>query len=169
MMRLTLDGGSSASDWTALSNDTTGIIDVAYGVIGKSTIRFNKVDGSDNATYGGIYRTIGRDISGQLFPGQYAVWHCYCPDVTNVASAFLRIGSSTSDYCEYRVADTALNDGLWTYCKVRLGEPSAVAGAGFVENEVSYIAQGLNFDAETNALAGIGVGPVYIVGVKYDA
>jgi len=48
--------------WTALGNDTTGLAPNARTVSNDNALLFNKVNGTDNKTYAGIYKTLDKKL-----------------------------------------------------------------------------------------------------------
>ena len=87
------------SAWTALGNDTLNLMAVDFGVSARKTMRFDKVNGAANTKLAAIYGATSV-LTYQILPEDVVMWGMYCPDVTNVAYAFLRIGSDASNYLE---------------------------------------------------------------------
>lgn len=144
-----------SSDWTVLGNDTTGLVDVDFGVSRAKTLRFNKADGAANTKLAAVYRTI--DIpTHELPPEELIVWGIYCSALTAVDYAFVRIGVDAANYCEYQYADSSMAVG-WSLCRKLIGEASSVVGRGLSSAKVAtYFVAGVAFDAETSTLASIG-------------
>lgn len=157
------DPVDATAGWTVLSNDTTGLATNARCVQGTNGLLFNKVDGTDNKTYAGIYKTLTktRDMTW-VSPLDEFVWYVYCAAYTNVTSAFLRIGTSGAHYVEYQMSVEDLQDGRFTCCHAPRYDFASMTGNGVDWNDVTYYAIGLNFSAETDALANIVVSEISV-------
>ena len=167
MEHMTLESFETAADFTALSNDTTGIATVrkkGFGS-GRVGITFNKVDGTGNQVFAGISKTVVLNLRG-FKPHDKICWTIFIPtELVNVASSFVRLGADANNYLEWRFADSSHVVDRWTLCEVNLGDCYAEAsglGRLFDIEAITYLAIGVRFDAETNALAGIVVDEVYV-------
>ena len=159
---LIIDNMDSATGWAALGNDTTNLAASSVRLSGRYSLEFDKANGAANTVYAGAAKSISPiDIEfDTVMPHDRVCWSVYLSSLTNVANVFLRLGSSASNYLEWRVADTTLIAG-WNVCDVAIGN-AYLGGTGWNPNSVSYIAVGVTFDAEANELAGIKVDRVYL-------
>lgn len=157
----------TATGWTALSNDTTTIAVGTNHVEGTYSLSYAKVNGTANTTLGAVYATLSADENARWPDRPYSVnitdvvqnngllvGSVYVSALTNVAYAFIRIGTSSAAYNEYRLADSEMAVG-WNQFRVPLNRPTSVTGAGLDSDALAYIVLGVGFDAETDALAGI--------------
>jgi len=150
-----IDDMEDKSLWAALSNDTTTLADSTNRLYGATCLSFAKVDGTDGSTHGGIGRTFASPIvlPERFGPQSKVTWLCYISSLSDVASAFLRLGTDASNYLSWTVADSALQAG-WNLCSGVIGN-ATVTGNGGALNAIGYVAVGVTFDAESDALAGI--------------
>lgn len=178
--RLILADVGNLADWTALSNDTTGLAAATtLHLWGKQALFFNKVNGTANKEYAGASRVIGNLNLYRFDPADKICWTCYCSALTNVHSCFVRIGTDASNYTEYRYPDSSMTAGVWAACKASLSAAGAgaaatgsiglIIGNGADMTNIAYLAVGVNFDSQANELAGIMVGDVYIEKVRQTA
>lgn len=105
-----IDNMEDKSLWAALSNDTTTLADSTNRLYGAKCLSFAKVDGTDGSTAGGVGRTFSPTL---LIPSKYGpqskvTWLCYISSLSDVASAFLRLGTDASNYLQWTVADSSL-------------------------------------------------------------
>jgi len=114
-----------------------------------------------------------RSAIPNLTPADYVCWLINMSALTDVASCFVRIGTQAvddtgatcSNYLEWTVADSALTAARWNLCKVRLGDAS-VTGTGVDWSNIDYIAFGVTFDGEDDALADIFVDELFFAGAE---
>ena len=162
--RIRIEGLNNHADYTVLGNDTTTKADSTVSILGDAgTISFAKVDGAANTTVAGIFRTDVAEVVdiGRPSPYSFLEWEIYLSAKTNIASAFIRLGSDSSNYCEYRYDDSFITAGQHEIAAVSLSE-GLVTGTGMNPQDVKYIAAGFNFDAETDALADCRVGNLFL-------
>lgn len=139
----------SVEQWAALGNDTSGPSMTNTHVMGTHAITYGKVDGAANTKIAAIYRSIQQDLL-TVNAVDRICWVQYVGDVTNLDYSFVRLGTDASNYAEYRFADSSHNDGAWTVCSARFGEPSTVVGEGINQRNVLYLCTGTAWDAEGN-------------------
>jgi hypothetical protein len=156
---------STATGWTALSNDTTGIATDLSHILGATSIEFDKVNGTDNKTYAGVSRTLSPQVSiPHVLAHDALEYAVYCSDITNVNYAFVRIGTDGSNYNEWRVADTDITAGAWTLVRQSLADTQVtVTGNGWAPGALAYLCIGVVFDLETHELADVRFDHVAIV------
>ena len=153
----TQDGG-----WTALNDASSGVTTVSTAWSSTACLQFDKVDGT-GFFIGGAYsaRTITPhtrkfDISHLISPDDYVSWVINISSLTDVASCCVRIGTSVSHYLEWTVLDSSLTAARWSRCAVRLGD-ATIVGNGCNWRDIRYVAVGVTFDGEDDALADIEV------------
>jgi hypothetical protein len=121
-MVLHLESFEAVADWTVFGNDTDNLAVSTTRIEGTNSIEFDKVDGLANTTIAGCYRTVSGITLKEWHAHDKIVWHVYVSATTNVASAFIRLGTSATNYAEWRFADSSLTAGAFTQCAV---EPRA--------------------------------------------
>lgn len=159
-----IDGCDDTTGWTALGNDTLNLALAPEHVTGAYSLEFDKVNGAANTVFAGIQKTIspaiqlGKRSADQVLNPRDIIRVCYyLSSLTNVAYMFIRLGTSSSHYNEWRVADTDLVAGEFDAVDIFLKSTTfaAYTGNGWDPNAITYVAMGVAFDAETNTLAGI--------------
>lgn len=148
---------ASATGWTALSNDTTGIaVDLAH-VLGSHSLEFDKVDGTDGKVFAGVEATITSLDLSRFGLQDKIIGAFYVSAITDVVNAFVRVGTDSSNYCYWIELDTVpIVAGVWHVFSKALAEMNvAVTGNGWNPAATTYIAVGITFDLETDALADI--------------
>lgn len=153
----TFDGLNATAGWSALGNDTLNLATTKKHVTGTDALTFDKVNGAANTVFAGIQKTISSVDLGNLSPHDIIQTACYIPDLTNVDYVFVRIGTDSSHYNEWRIADTELTGAVFTTLVFNIGDANyaGITGNGWTSAAITYITVGVAFDAETNALAGI--------------
>lgn len=158
--------------WTALSNDTTGVETDLDHVMGAKSLEFDKVDGGDNLTVGGIQKTItALNLDFLVENGGAFGYSLNVSDTTDIDHCFLRLGTDASNYNEWRVEGTGLSVG-WNSLRFNTNAPATdgATGDGWAPSVVTFIALGCNFNLETDALADIRVDHVIVhVGLQVAA
>lgn len=155
-----LDDFESVTDWGIIdSGDATENIAVStVSVQGTYSLEFDKKNGTD-IYIAGAEKTYtaanARDLKDAK-PSDLICWACYVSAVTDVAYCFVRLGVDTSNYAEWRYDDDSMLAGQFTFCRVPLYQ-HAVTGTGINYNAITYVAAGVYFDGEDDALADIKV------------
>lgn len=159
-----IDGMEDHTSWTALSDDTDNKADSTVCVRGDGAVTFDKVDGADNKVWAGGHKTLSSALNLEtgIDPWNYLTWYCYVPDLTDVASAWIRLGIDATNYLEYAVPDTDLTALQFTCCRIPLYAFTGTAGTACPLNSVLWIAFGVSFDAAGDALAGLIVDHISI-------
>lgn len=148
-----IDPCESTTGWAVLNTDTTGLATSTTHVTGAASLTFNKVDGAANGTVAGIDKTISK-LDLQVGPRDTIRCAFYLSSIANVASVFIRIGTNSSNYNSWTVADTNITAGSMNIADINVGEGTST-GNGWDTSAITYVAVGVNFDAETDALSGI--------------
>ncbi|KKL91348.1 hypothetical protein LCGC14_1895610, partial [marine sediment metagenome] len=153
----TLDSLNATAGWAALNNDTVNLATTLKHVLGTNALTFDKVDGAANTIFAAIEKTISSVDLGGISPHDIIQTSCYIPDLADVTYLFVRLGTDASNYNEWRVPDTALTAATFEILVFNIGDAhfAGITGNGWNPSAVTYIAVGVAFDAETNALAGI--------------
>jgi len=148
---------SATTGWTALNTDTTGLATHANHIIGTNSMEFDKVDGAANTVFGAIQRTPSPALDLSRFGANDELQSYFTvSDVTNIAYAFVRLGTDASNYNEWRLSDASITINIWQAFPIALaGCQIAVVGNGWNPAVVTWVCVGIAFDAEANALANI--------------
>jgi hypothetical protein len=151
------DSFNATTGWSALSNDTLNLATTAKHVSGTAALTFDKVDGAANTVFAGIEKTLTSVDLGAISPHDLLQGCFYIPDLTNVSYAFLRIGTDSSNYNEWRLPDDALTAATFEVGAQSIGDVNyaGITGNGWNPSAITYIAVGVAFDSETDTLAGI--------------
>lgn len=163
-----LDRCNATAGWTELGNDTTNLATTTRCVNGAAALEFDKVDGAANTKLAGVYRTVDFNVNNNngwssVSAHDVLEWWVYVSAKTNVDYTFVRIGTDASNYVEFRYEDDEMTAGRFTHCAVPLGEYSTLAGTGCNWTNIDYLAVGVAFDAETDALADIAIDSISII------
>jgi len=160
---ITLENFETIGDWTASSADVGTVAASSVRLTGTKSVSFAKSNSSADSTYAGVYKTISPALNlteDLILPSDRIVWVVYVSATTNIDSAYIRLGESTTNYLEWRFADTTMIAG-WNYCYSSIGK-AYLGGTGWAPGDVNYIEAGVIMDAETNELEGILVDSAYI-------
>lgn len=147
----------SITPWTELSNDTTGLAVDAAHVLGSYSLEFDKVNGLDGETHGGVEATIAPLDLSRFGLQDKIVGAFYVSAITDIVHAFVRLGTDSSNYCYWTELDTVpIVAGVWHIFSKTLAEMNiAVVGTGWNPAVTTYVAVGIEFDLEDDALADI--------------
>lgn len=157
-----IDRGIYSSAWTANSNETTTIAAATGAPLGGACISFAKVNASATTAYGLIYKS-SLDLSFfDVSLTDKLVWQVNA-DITDVAKSALRLGTDSSNYCEWQYDDSSMTTAVWNACTATVGEPASVTGTGCDFENIGYVGIGLLFDSEASTLATIKVSQIEIV------
>lgn len=152
-----IDECEATTGWTVLGNDTINLATTTNHVCGQLALEFDKVDGAANTKIAGIQKTITSfDFTPYHKGGGFALCSFYVSSLTDVDYTFLRLGTDSSNYSEWRCSADDLEEG-WNLCRYTACKPSAKVGNGWNSAAITYIAVGVAFDAETDTLADIAV------------
>lgn len=174
--RLILADAENIDLWTILGDDTEKLTTVKpLHLWGKQALSFDKCDGGDDTICAGVYRTISADLRS-YDPEDQIFWTVYIPDVTDVVYAFVRLGTDASNYVEYRYPVGSITDKVWTLCTANLNTTGvstaatdaigAIVGTGADTTALKYLAIGVAFSDEADALTDILVGDVWLEKVR---
>lgn len=163
-----LETFESLDGFTAFGNDTLNLALTNRRVRGAKAATFDKVNGAAGSKLAAIGKTVDLKLDEEP-PWHRLLWNVYLSALTNVDYAFLRLGSTDANYVEYRVLVAALVAARFTQCTVPMAEFAAFAGTGCDFSNVDYLAVGVAFASEANALAGIVIDRLSIVPTRHDA
>ena len=152
----------ATTGWSAKNNDTTTLAVSTTRVEGTKSMSFAKVNGAANTKFGAITRTVSLDLS-VCKPWDCINFYIYLSALTDVARAYIRIGTDVTNYVEYTFADTTLTAAIFNRCTLPLHKFTASAGTCVNWAAVTYVEVGAEFDAESDALAGILVDDIKVV------
>lgn len=152
-----LDEMDATAGWAALGNDTLNLATTTNHLTGTNALTFDKVDGAANTVIAGIDKTITSVNMGELDLHDIVQTVCFLSSIALVDYVFVRIGTDSTNYNEWRVPDTELTAGEFVILGLSVGAASqtGATGNGVRWDDIKYIAVGVAFDAETNTLSGI--------------
>jgi len=147
----------SLTGWTVLGDDTTNLLTTTNHLTGTNALTFDKVDGGDDTVFAGIQNTITAVDMGELDLHDIVQTVVYMSSIALVDYVFVRIGTDSSNYNEWRVMDTELTANEFLILGLPIGAANHAGSTGNGVNwaAITYIAVGVAFDAETNTLSGI--------------
>lgn len=143
---------AATDGWTIFGNDTANLTTDVVHILGTGSLEFDKVDGAANTVFAGMSRTVDWNLGG-ISPKDKIIGAMQASSNALIDYAFIRIGTSVSHYTEWRLADTAITDGVWSMFNVNVADLSAQVGNGILWDNIDYLAVGVAFDAAGNALA----------------
>lgn len=151
------DSLNATTGWTVLGNDTTNLATTKKHVTGTDALTFDKVNGAANTVFAGIEKTLSSVDLGEVSQHDILQGTFYLPTITDVSYVFIRIGTDSTNYNEWRLEDTALTAATFEVGAATLGDANyaGITGNGWDTSAITYIAIGVAFDAETDTLAGI--------------
>lgn len=152
-----IDECEAITGWTVLGNDTTSLATTTNHVFETVALEFDKVDSADNTVFAGIQKTITSiDVTAYHKGGGFILYSIYLSSLTDVDYVFIRLGTSSSNYNEWRIDVDDLVSG-WNLCRFISGQPNTKLGNGWNSAAVTYITVGAAFNAESDTLADIAV------------
>jgi hypothetical protein len=152
----------ATTGWAAKNNDTTTLAVVDTRVEGLKAMSFKKVNGAAGTVFGAIARTVALDLSA-CKPWDCINFYIYLSALTDVATAYIRIGTDVTNYVEYSFADTILTAGIFNRCTLPLHKFTGSAGTCVNWASVTYVEVGATFDLESSTLNDILVDDIKVV------
>ncbi len=151
------DAMNATTGWSVINDDTDNLATTTKHVTGTNAITFDKVNGAGNTTFCGIEKTLSSVDLGAVSQHDLLQGTFYFPDLTNVEYLWLRVGTDSSNYNEWRLPDTALTAGIFETGAQAIGDASydGITGNGWDPSAITYIAIGVKFDNQTDTLAGL--------------
>lgn len=162
--RVVIDDMNATTDWTVLGNDTTTLAQSDEHVLGTNSLSFAKVNGAANTVNAGIQKTITSVDLSRFGAGAAIEVLLRVTDKSDVDKAFVRLGTDSSNYNEWLIDDDDITINIWDKFLIALSATEAVVGDGWDQSAVTYVAVGLTFDLETDALAAILFDQISILG-----
>lgn len=147
--------------WAAIDSDTTGVAVSTTHVLGSNSVSFDKVNGAANSGIGGVEKALTSvNLDGV---STHDIINCavYVSSVADLdggsAFFFLRLGTNSTDYAEWRIDGTEFTAGIWETVSLEIGDASHTGqgGTGIDWSAITYCAVGFSFDAVGDALSGI--------------
>jgi hypothetical protein len=167
------DGGGSGSGrqagvagWTVLGNDTVNLAaKTTRRVRGTNCMEFDKTNGAADTKLAGAYRPVDWNLSGanNVTPYDEIGWYVYVSDTIDVDYSFIRIGTSASHYQEYQVNAYELVSGEFVFCHQQLYAYASITGNGCDFTNIGYLAIGVAFKVESDALADIAIDEICLL------
>ncbi|KKL24605.1 hypothetical protein LCGC14_2413650, partial [marine sediment metagenome] len=157
---LVLDAMNSTSGWSVLGNDTINLsASTAHHVLGTAALEFDKTDGLANTKFAGVSRSLSNVNLEGLSPHDILQTVIYISDISTVDYVFLRLGNDASNLNEWRISADDMADAAWNTLIFEIGdaEYAGSAGTGINWADIDYMAVGVAFDTETDALANIAI------------
>ena len=150
------DAFDAVGSWLILDDATENFTTTKKHALGSDALIFDKTDGS--GTFAAVIdQTISSVDLGDVSPHDLIQTIVYIPDLTDVAYVLIRLGTSDSAYNEWRIPDSALTAATFETLIFTLGNVShaGITGNGWDPSAITYIAVGVQFDGEDDALVGI--------------
>lgn len=159
-----LDGCNATTGWTEIDNDTDNLTTDNNHVFETASLEFDKVDGAAGTIFAGIQKTLASFSINKFIEegGGYLLGSIYLSDIAEVAYVFIRMGSDSVNYSEWRVSDEGLTAGTWNALRGTLRAPYGTTGTGLNTVAMTYYSIGVAFDAQDDTLADILVDGLFI-------
>ncbi len=166
-----VDSMDSTDGWSVGGDDTINITKVNEHVVGGGSLEYDKTDGLNNTKDGWIQKTItSMDLSDYWEAETLIHWNLHVTSLANIASCWLRLGTSATIYSSWTLQDTDLTSGVWQAISIPVGEVDFACGASgcIDESAIVYVAVGCTHDAETDLLSDITVDGIEIHAVDHS-
>lgn len=158
------NGFNAVGTWTVLGNDTITLATSVEHVFGTKSLSFAKTNGAANTVIGGIQDTITSVDLTRFGPSGAIEVMMQVSSIANVAKAFVRLGTDSSNYNEWQLDVSEITAGVWTFKRMLLSGSLNVVGNGWDQSAVTYMAVGTVHALETDALSDILFDSVFMVG-----
>ena len=147
----------ATTGWTVLGDDTLNLAATTKHTSGTAALSFDKDDGGDDTIFAGIQNTISSVDLADVSPHDIIQTVSYIPSLTTVDYVFVRVGTDSSNYNEWRISDDDLTAAIFEILLFNIGDANhdGITGNGWDPTAITYIVVGVAFDAETDTLAGI--------------
>ena len=150
------DALDAVGSWLVLDDATINFTTTKKHVLGTDALIFDKTNGS--GTFAAVIdQTISSVDIGDPSPHDLLQTVVYIPDLADVAYVFVRVGTSDSAYNEWRIPDDSLTAATFETLIFNIGDANhaGITGNGWNPSAITYIALGVQFDGEDDALVGI--------------
>jgi len=150
-------GGNDTQTLTAAvgaNNDTGNVTTDPTHILGKTSIEFDKIDGSNGKKNAGVERSdlkldLSRFTANDIIEG-----YIYISDKTDVAKVIVRLGTDATNYNQWELSDGDITQATWQQFKKALSAcVVTVGGNGWDPSDVQYAAVMVEFDAQDDTLA----------------
>lgn len=160
-----IDSANAITGWTVLNADVTNLATATNHVFGTASLEFDKINGGADSIVAGIQKTITLvDLHKHIEEGGgFILWSLDISSVADLQYAFIRLGTNSTNYNEWRAVDDDLVAG-WNNLRAAISSPSSAGstGNGWDSSAVTYVAIGVVLDAQNDALADIRVDRIFI-------
>ena len=157
---IVLDRFESVADWTVIGNDTDNLaVSTTLPPFGAYSVEFDKVNGAGNTIFAGAYRAFSPalDLKNEdIQPFDRIMWSFHASVLTDIVYAFVHLGSSASNYNEWRYLVASMTAARWNTCYAEIGD-AYVGGLGWDWGNVAYAEFGVAFSAQDKTLADMRV------------
>ena len=150
------DALDAVGDWLILDDATANFTTTKKHVLGTDALIFDKVNGS--GTFAAVIdQTISAVDLGSPSPHDLLQTVIYLPTLTAVSYIFVRVGTDDTNYNEWQIPDSALTAATFETIIFNIGDADhdGITGNGWNPSAITYIALGVQFDNEDDALVGI--------------
>ena len=150
------DALDAVGSWLVLDDATINFTTTKKHVLGTDALIFDKTNGS--GTFAAVIdQTITAVDLGKPSPHDLLQTVVYIPDLTDVAYVLVRVGTNDTNYNEWRIPDSALTAATFETLIFNIGDAAhaGITGNGWNPGVITYIALGVQFDGEDDALVGI--------------
>ena len=150
------DALDAVGSWLILDDATENFTTTKKHVLGTDALIFDKTDGS--GTFAAVIdQTITTVDLGTPSPHDIIQTVVYIPTLTAVDYVLVRIGTNDTNYNEWRIPDTDLTAATFETLVFNIGDAThaGITGNGWTAAAITYIALGVQFDNENDALVGI--------------
>lgn len=152
-----LDPMNVVTGWAGFNNDTTGVETDLDSPLGGGSVEFDKVNGAANTVFGAVTKTLTSVDLSRFDLHSEIEFSIRLTSLTDVNYVFVRLGTSSAHYNEWRVPVGSLTTG-WQVVRMPIGASSTGnTGNGWTQTAVTYAVIGVAFNLETNTLADIRV------------
>lgn len=163
-LSLSIQDCNDYTDFTVLGNDTTNLADSLNHVFGTGAITFNKANGAGNTVYAGVQDTITAvNIAEAFEDGAFVSLGVYLPSLTDVVNVFIRLGTDSSNYNEWKWEVADLTASRWLSLRTPTSQPDGYTGDGWDTSAITYVSFGVEFSDEADTLSGIIFDNVHLV------
>lgn len=153
-----------STTWTVANDDTVNLNNSNNHILGNSSLDFDKIDGTANSTVAIIESTIVEIDLRRFMQNAKVLSALRLSSVSAIVTAFIRIGTDSSNYNQWIFPVSGLLANVWNELSKKLSETEvSVSGTGLNPAAVTYIAVGVSFGLETDALTDIRWDNVHIV------
>jgi hypothetical protein len=144
--------------WTESAGADNLATSVQHRGAGTKSLSFDKIAGNTDAMISNVCAAV--DIS-EYSTHAIGTGHIYFSSLTNIVKAYVRIGTDSSNYCQWDFLVSNLQVG-WNETIEYIAAPDSQVGNGYDLSAITYIAYGVQFSNAANTLAGLLCGGLAI-------